>query len=182
MAEFIEPGPICDTAGIREAVCIHTRKIFDSCRDKDCVEDLRVYPTRCSQEVIDRAQSIKAGTAELLFAYIDVEPVTFNRGFFTVDVRYFYRITADAFVGAARPVQVCGLAVFSKRAVLFGSESGSKSFTSDGGECQVQCVPQSNLPTAVVEAVIYTQLPDGAKIKRKLSIINEGGRIFGLRF
>ena len=35
MAEYIEPGPICDTAGIREAVCIHTRKIFDSCRDKD---------------------------------------------------------------------------------------------------------------------------------------------------
>ena len=35
MAEFIEPGPICDTAGIREAVCIHTRKIFDSCREKD---------------------------------------------------------------------------------------------------------------------------------------------------
>ena len=43
MADFIEPGPICDTAGIREAVCIHTRKIFDSCRDKDCVEDLRLY-------------------------------------------------------------------------------------------------------------------------------------------
>ena len=182
MPEKVVPGPVCDDRSIREAVCIHTKKIFDSCRDKDCVEDLRVYPTRCSQEVIDRAQSIKAGAAELLYAYIDVEPVTFNRGFFTVDVRYFYRITADAFVGAARPVQVCGLAVFSKRAVLFGSESGSKSFTSDGGECQVQCVPQSNLPTAVVEAVIYTQLPDGAKIKRKLSIINEGGRIFGLRF
>ena len=35
MADFIEPGPIADTAGIREAVCIHTRKIFDSCREKD---------------------------------------------------------------------------------------------------------------------------------------------------
>ena len=44
-----------------------------------------------------RAQSVKAGSAELLYAYIDVEPVTFNRGFYTVDVRYFYRITADAF-------------------------------------------------------------------------------------
>lgn len=153
MPEKVVPGPVCDDRSIREAVCIHTKKIFDSCRDKDCVEDLRVYPTRCSQEVIDRAQSIKAGSAELLYAYIDVEPVTFNRGFYTVDVRYFYRITADAFVGAARPVQVCGLAVFSKRTVLFGSESGSKSFTSDDGECQVQCVPQSNLPTAVVEAV-----------------------------
>lgn len=121
--------------------------------DKDCVEDLRVYPTRCSQEIIDRAQSIKAGSAELLYAYIDVEPVTFNRGFYTVDVRYFYRITADAFVGAARPVQVVGLAVFSKRTVLFGSEGASKSFSSNEGENQVQCVPQSNLPTAVVEAV-----------------------------
>ena len=35
MAEFIEPGPIADAAGIREAVCIHTRKIFDSCREED---------------------------------------------------------------------------------------------------------------------------------------------------
>ncbi len=43
MAEFIEPGPICDTAGIREAVCIHTRKIFDSCRDKD-IASLKVLP------------------------------------------------------------------------------------------------------------------------------------------
>ena len=181
MPEKVVPGPVSDDRSIREAVCIHTKKIFDSCRDKDCVEDLRVYPTRCSQEVIDRAQSIKAGSAELLYAYIDVEPVTFNRGFYTVDVRYFYRITADAFVGAARPVQVCGLAVFSKRAVLFGSESGSKSFTSDGGECQVQCVPQSNLPTAVVETVIYAKPPDGANIK-KTSIIKSGGRAFGLRF
>ncbi len=35
MAEFIEQGPIADAAGIREAVCIHTRKIFDSCREED---------------------------------------------------------------------------------------------------------------------------------------------------
>ena len=26
----------CDT-NFREAVCIHTDKIYDSCRDKDCV-------------------------------------------------------------------------------------------------------------------------------------------------
>ena len=150
MPEKVVPGPVCDDRSIREAVCIHTKKIFDSCRDKDCVEDLRVYPTRSSQDVIDRAQSIKAGTAELLYAYIDVEPVTFNRGFYTVDVQYFYRITADAYVGAARPIQICGLAVFNKRTVLFGSESGSKSFSSDGSE---GLVLQSNLPTAVVEAV-----------------------------
>ena len=104
--------------------------------DQDCMEDLRVYPTRCSQEVIDRAVSVKAGTAELLCAYIDVEPVGYNRGFYTVDVRYFYRITADAFVGAARPVEITGLVVFDKRVILFGSEGGAKVFSSaDHGDC-----------------------------------------------
>ena len=42
MADFIEPGPVSDTAGIREAVCIHTRKIFDSCREKD-LAPLRIF-------------------------------------------------------------------------------------------------------------------------------------------
>ena len=155
MPEKVVPGPVGDSACIREAVCIHTKKIFDSCRDKDCVEDLRFYPTQCSQSVIDRAMSIKAGKAELLHVFIDVEPVGFNKGFFTVDVRYFYRVTADAFVGAARPVEICGLCVFDKRAILFGSEGSAKIFSSeytlDG--LDEQNMRRSNLPTAVVEAV-----------------------------
>ena len=119
---------------------------------KDCIEDLRLYPTKASQEAIERALSVKAGSAELLCAYIDVEPVGFNRGFYTVDVRYFYRITAAAFVGAARPVEVSGLAVFDKRVILFGSEGNAKVFSSDNiTDCQN---PQtSSMPTAVVEAV-----------------------------
>ena len=43
MPENGMPGPACDLSSVRESVCIHTRKIFDSCRDKDCVEDLRFY-------------------------------------------------------------------------------------------------------------------------------------------
>ena len=98
---------------------------------------------------------MKAGCAELLYAYIDVEPVTFNRGFYTVDVRYFYRITADAFVGAARPVEISGLAVFDKRVILFGSEGSAKVFSSQGQEkaLDVQNLPTRSLPTAVVESV-----------------------------
>ena len=154
MPEKVMPGRVQVTACIREAVCIHTRKIFDSCKDKDCIEDLRFYPTMGSQAAIDRAVSIKAGSAELLYVYMDVEPVSFHRGFYTVDVRCFYRVTADAFVGAARPVEVCGLAVFDKRAVLFGSDGGAKVFSSgDGDGAQVQCVPRAAAPDAVVEAV-----------------------------
>ena len=153
MSDFTAPGPVGDSVGIREAVCIHTKKVFDSCRDKDCIEDLRFYPTKSSQSAIDRAISIKAGRAELLCAYIDVEPVGFNRGFYTVDVRYFYRVTADAFVAASRPVPICGLAVFDKRAILFGSEGAAKVFTSATPfSClEDRSILKSNLPTAVVE-------------------------------
>ena len=111
MNERVVPGPVQDSCGIREAVCIHTKKIYDSCRDKDCIEDLRVYPTRASQAVIDRALSVRGGRAELLQAYIDVEPASYNRGFYSVDIRYYYRITAEAFVGGSRPAEICGLAV-----------------------------------------------------------------------
>lgn len=35
MPEKVVPGPICEERSIREAVCIHTKKIFDSCKEKD---------------------------------------------------------------------------------------------------------------------------------------------------
>ena len=155
MNDRVVPGPVQDSCGIREAVCIHTKKIYDSCRDKDCIEDLRVYPTRASQAVIDRALSVRGGRAELLQAYIDVEPASYNRGFYSVDIRYYYRITAEAFVGGSRPAEISGLAVFDKRVLLFGSEGNAKIFTSrfrpEAGDCQG--MGRSNLPEAVVEAV-----------------------------
>jgi hypothetical protein len=158
MPEKVMPGPVSDAAGIREAVCVHTKKIMDACRDKDCIEDLRVYLTKSSQCALDRACNVKAGCAELLYVSTNVDPICFNKGFYTVDVRYFYRITADAFVGAARPVEVCGLAVFDKRVILFGGEGSSKTFTSDMADCpDLQNLPQANQPVAVVEAVIYGQ-------------------------
>ena len=84
MPERVTPGPVSGSCNsFQEAVCIHTKKIFDSCKDKDCIEDLRVYLTRSSQEIVERAQSVRGGSAELLTAYIDVEPITFNKGFYT---------------------------------------------------------------------------------------------------
>lgn len=91
MPENGMPGPVCDLSSVRESVCIHTRKIFDSCRDKDCVEDLRFYPTASAMELLSGCQMVRGGTAELLYVYTDVEPVTFNRGFYSIDMRFFYR-------------------------------------------------------------------------------------------
>ena len=154
MAERIAPGPVSNMKDC-EAVCIHTKKIYDSCRDKDCIEDLRFYPTACGQDILNRAQTVKGGKAELLYTYINVEPVVFNRGFYTIDMRFFYRVTLNAYCANPRPIEVEGLCVFDKRVILFGSEGSAKIFSSkvriDGLDRQM--LEQSNMPIAVVEAV-----------------------------
>ena len=141
----------------QDALCIHTRKITDSCRDKDCIEDLRVYLTSGSQALLDSTAMAKVRCADLLYTYIDVEPVAFDRNHYCIDVTFYYRILADATVGNSRPAALYGLAVFSKRAVLCGEESRTHTFTSDTrlNELDGLSAYSANLPTAVVEVTAH---------------------------
>lgn len=145
----------CRPEDLQEALSIHTRKITDSCRDKDCIEDLRVYLTRGSQAILDGSASAKVRCADLLYTYIDVEPVAFDRNHYCIDVTFYYRILADATVGTCRPASLYGLAVFSKRAVLCGEDSRAHIYTSDTriGECDGASLLSANRPTAVVEVL-----------------------------
>ena len=60
----------CNPQDLRQAMSIHTRKITDACRDKDCVEDLRVYLTVSSQQTLDSAANVRVRSAQLLHTYI----------------------------------------------------------------------------------------------------------------
>ncbi|MBQ8264002.1 MAG: hypothetical protein IJY96_04400 [Oscillospiraceae bacterium] len=150
MADRVLPGPVENEDLCRcQHVNIHTMKITDACRDKDCIEDLRVYPTVSSQAIVDSAFSIRPCSAELIYADVNVDPISFNRGYYTVDVSYFYRIVGETFPGG---VEICGLAVFDKRVILFGSEGNVKTFSSTCGGFGGGLNHGRN-PIAVVEAV-----------------------------
>ena len=155
MAEKVTAGPITSANGVREAVCIHTKKIFSSCKDKDCIEDLTFYPTATAQSVIDASQSIRGGRVELLHVGVDVEPVSFNRGFFTVDMRFYCRVILQAVNNGMRATESEGLATFDKRVMLFGGESRAKVFSSypvpGGADYPIDLT--ANLPTAVVSVI-----------------------------
>ncbi|WP_094548276.1 hypothetical protein [Petroclostridium xylanilyticum] len=156
MSEKLKPGPILGAhPGFKEAVCIQTDKVYDSCREKDCLEDLRVFLTRRGQEIVDRAINVKCRKAEIIWVFPDVEPVPFNRGFFTVSVKFFFRITLDAFTGIGRPTEVEGLATFDKTVILFGSEGNAKIFESKFKEdaFDPQLWKKTNMPKAKVEVV-----------------------------
>ena len=145
----------CDPGDLRQAMSIHTQKITDSCRDKDCIEDLRVYLTTGSQTILDTCANVRVRSAELMYTYIDVEPVAFDHHHYCIDITFYYKILADAVTGTGRPACLYGLATFSKRAVLCGEESRAHIYRSDtviGGPDSLTRIA-ANLPAAVVEVL-----------------------------
>ena len=145
----------CDAGDISQCMSIHTRKITDSCRDKDCIEDLQVYLTTGSQSLLDTAANARVRCAELITTYIDVEPVAFDRNHYCIDLTFYYRVLADAMVGNTRPTTLYGLAVFTKRAVLCGEDSRAHIYRSTTrlGAYDGPSTFFANLPTAVVEVL-----------------------------
>lgn len=142
------------SGSFKEAVCIDASRVYDSCADKDCIQDLRVYFTEAGQHVIDEACTVRIKNVDVLTVYIDLEPVPFNKGFYSVDITFFFEINFDVFLSpAACPANVTGLSVFSKKVILFGSEGKVKIFNS--GTCYDDLDLNSshikNLPKATVQ-------------------------------
>lgn len=158
------PGEICekDLCKIREAVCIQVEKIYDSCKEKDCIEDARVL-FKCPEKIhwiIKHAINVKIRRAEVVKVFSDVEAVPFKRGFYTVDVKFFIKVTLDFFVtrpsGGIKVITVPGLVTFDKKVILFGSEGNVKIFKSHFVEQGIDlpvhnCLEQDNLPISKVE-------------------------------
>ena len=116
----------------KEAVCIDAGRIYDSCSDKDCLEDLQVYFTAIDQAKIDRALTVKAKSVDVLNVYIEVEPIPFNRGFYSVDMTFYFLVNAAAYYTPISTADtLTGIAFFSKKVILYGSEGNVKVFTSE---------------------------------------------------
>lgn len=137
-----------------EPVCIDAYRVYDSCSDKDCLSDLKVYFSDCNQEIVDNAVNVRIKDADVITSYVDVEPVPFHRGFYSVDMTFFFNICLDVFMSpGAAPQSVTGLTVYTKKAILYGSEGSVRSFTSEltCDEFDTQKAPKRNLVIATVQ-------------------------------
>lgn len=147
---------ITSPTDFKEAVCIDVGRVYDSCCDRDCLEDLRCCFSPRGQEIIEQAQSVRCKDAEILNVFIDVEPVHFNRGFYACDLTYFFLVKLDVFTAPhAHPVEVCGVCCFEKKVILFGSEGSVRIFSSEcsSDDDDRQNPQTSNTPRCVVDAV-----------------------------
>jgi hypothetical protein len=139
--------------GGRDLVAIEASHVLDSCRDRDCFEDVGVYLTDFGQEIIEHTGNVRVKCAEIASACITVDPVQFNRGFYSVTVRFFVSIRFEACVGG-RTQEFDGVTAIEKKVILYGGECGVNTFRS--GSCENPCehsdgTRDSSVPMATVE-------------------------------
>ncbi len=157
MSEY-RGSPACgSTQGERETVCIDTLRVLDSCRDRDCYEDVRVFLSDFGQDIIDHTASVRAKCAKILWTYVGVDPIRFNQGFYQVTVRFYIKVEFEACMGIGRNQEFCGIAVAEKKIVLYGGTGNVSIYRSDPaiGPCDLCNLDNAsnNLPVGVVEVV-----------------------------
>lgn len=157
MAEFRNSGSSCSRE--KDMVCIDTYRVLDSCRDKDCFEDVRVYLTCMGQDIIDRTSVVRAKSSKVVWSCIDIDNVPFNRGFYQLFIKIYVKILFEACIGPGSMQEFEGVAVVEKKVILFGSEGNVSVFKSEitpGNFCACggrHTAPSSALPIAVLETV-----------------------------
>ncbi len=141
-----------------EMVCIETNRILDSCRDRDCFEDVKVLLTDFGNDILEHTTNIRAKSACITWTYIGIDPVKFNRGFYSVNIKFYIKILFEACLCGGRSQEFEGVAVLEKKVILYGSESNVSIFksnpdTSDYCAVPEPCCSTKNVPIAIVEVV-----------------------------
>ncbi len=139
------------------ACCIDTYRIYDSCRNQDCLEDMRVQVTDEGQRILDNASSVRIKSIKVLWTRIDTQEMPFNKGYFQINIRYFFHCVLDCCTGMGTGQDVAGLCISDQSVMLYGGEGNVSIFKSEiqtDTICPVEipCVHQSSThPRAVVE-------------------------------
>lgn len=136
-----------------DSVPIKVNRVFDSCSDKDCVTGVPVVLT---SPLPDNITIIKSKCITVCDVCMSVEPIPFNKGFYSVDLTFTFDVQLLGYAtGCSCPVPIKGTASVSKSCILFGSETNSKTFFSNGQSIGTtgECCDTVNPPIAVVQAV-----------------------------
>ncbi len=148
----------CGAGFNKENVAIEVGRVLDSCKDRDCFENVRVFLTEYGSQIIERTNTVRVKDACISQTYIGLDSVPFNRGFYTVTIRFYVKLTLEACVAVGHSQEFDGIAVLEKKVILYGGESNVsvfKSSAADMGFCSMPepCHCEKNLPTATVEVV-----------------------------
>lgn len=135
-------------------VPIKVDRVFDSCRDKDCLNDV---PVILDCELPCGITMLKNKCVSVANICITVEPIPFNKGFYSVDITFEFNVALYAYTCTCdcEPIVITGKAFASKKVILYGSEGNTVTFCSNDTKCgYTNCLCQTeSLPVACVTVV-----------------------------
>ena len=159
----------------KEAVCIEVPRVFDSCSDRDCIYELPVTLSEESPAITDEMNIVRTRCVEVEATCISVDSVPFKSGYYSVDITYRFKITAEAFSQTFCQPQsgtlLCGTALWNKRVILYGGEGNAKVFTSDQDFVSplpletCDCVLSSNNAASMPKVTIHVVDPVALEAK-----------------
>jgi hypothetical protein len=120
----------------KEAVCVEVQRVFDSCTDRDCISDLPVTLSHCTPEITDDLTIVRGKCVEIEDVCLSVNSLPFKEGYYSVDITFKFKIVAEAYnqiqacANKGCGTTLCGSAIWSKKAILYGSEGTSKVYAS----------------------------------------------------
>lgn len=159
--------PLCLNGDNRGTVCIDTQRVLDSCRDRDCYEDVRVYLTTFGEETLCAATNVRTKAVKTLWAYVGIDEVPFNNGFYRITIKYYILVELEACLGIGRTQTFKGLTTLEKTVILYGGDGNATTYYSspENTYCNIGNINTvgTNAPTAVVETVEPVVL--GTKVK-----------------
>lgn len=133
----------------KNAIAADVNRIYDSCADRDCLEDLEVIFPAQTAELLENACSVKARSAEILTAYTSLDEVSYNRGCYAVECEYYFLVNCDIYQPVSNiPESVQGVCTFTKRSMLYGGTGSVNTFSS---------TDNSPLPSSVTQPIAKVQ-------------------------
>jgi hypothetical protein len=135
-------------------VPVKVNRVFDSCSDRDCISNVPVVLD--AVELPANIQLVKCKCVRVQNVCMRIEPVPFNRGFYNIDLTFTFRVELLAYTCACEtPCILEGTLYTSKSSILYGSESNTQTFYSNGMRTGTTdaCCDVVNLPTCNVQVV-----------------------------
>jgi len=126
-------------------------KVYDSCRQQDCLTESQLGPVRCAENVYDECHNLileendvvvpPEGSASVTVDFlkvkkiiiVDKKPNPFKNGFWDISLKYVfeYRLTFRRANGDIIRPRIRAISEYNKRITLFGSVGSDLAFSTD---------------------------------------------------
>lgn len=120
-----------------DTVPIKVNRVFDSCSDRDCFSNVQILMD--GGELPENIMLVKSRCVRVSDICMNIEPVPFNRGFYSIDLTYTFRVELMAYErSCSSPVLLTGTAYTGKMSFCTAAKAIQKHFSAVASSSEIR--------------------------------------------